>query len=123
MKLPGKALWRKALAVLPVLAVLTSGPSLALLRCRMDGALRVTCCCPEEGQVGVPAQTGAALSAPPCCERVVSDQLMTPMAGGRVGEATLEVAVPVTLPPRWVTLEPEGRLASPSLPRQRLPRR
>jgi hypothetical protein len=52
-------------ALAPLLLVLVSLPSQVLMRCRMDGLLRDSCCCPRGGDAVPAVPTVAAAS---CCQ-------------------------------------------------------
>src|SRR5262245_42247616 len=43
-----------------------------MLRCRMDGLLRPTCCCPEKAQGEAPGPA-AVIQAQDCCAREVAE--------------------------------------------------
>jgi hypothetical protein len=62
-------LWRRAVAVVPALLLLVCLPGETMLRCRVDGLLRSTCCCAHQGE----RQTsGPAVSARECCDPEVN---------------------------------------------------
>jgi hypothetical protein len=62
------ATWQKVAAFAPLLLLAVALPSQSLLRCRIDGFLRSSCCCPAEAK----AETERALpvvKAQDCCDR------------------------------------------------------
>jgi hypothetical protein len=63
--------WQKVAALAPVLLLLVYLPGETLLRCRADGQLRATCCCPQDQDKGQeqPQASGPALKAQSCCAR------------------------------------------------------
>ena len=72
MRTPRLPLWQKVVALAPLLLLALSLPGESLLRCRMDGLLRSSCCCPSTDDiVQVDQADGAlpALKAQACCER------------------------------------------------------
>jgi hypothetical protein len=103
------ALWRKVLALVPVLLVVASVPEQVLLRCRMDGELRAACCC-HAGDSSASEPTGPAVSNPCCCDRVIVSRSVAPFASSRAAAPVVEVALPVVLPAYAV-------LAAPAPPR------
>jgi hypothetical protein len=60
------SLGQKAVALAPVLLLLVYLPAQAMLRCRVDGMLRPTCCCPHQGES---ESASPAIKAQDCCER------------------------------------------------------
>jgi hypothetical protein len=61
--------WQKAVALAPVLLLLFYLPGQLMLRCRIDGLLRPTCCCPQGSE---PQSSGPVVKAQDCCDREVS---------------------------------------------------
>jgi hypothetical protein len=64
--------WQKVLALAPVLMLLASLPGQVLLRCRTDGLLRSSCCCPDASDAAddvTREAAGPTLAAPSCCDR------------------------------------------------------
>jgi hypothetical protein len=99
-------MWRKVLALVPVLLVVASVPGQALLRCRMDGALRAACCCPAE-QDASPAPAAPAMSGPGCCDRVIVSRDLSPIASPPAAGPALDLAVPVVLPAYAALIAPD----------------
>ncbi len=62
-------MWRKAVALAPVLLLLVYLPGEMMLRCRIDGLLRPTCCCPREAEA---ESSGPVVKAADCCDREVT---------------------------------------------------
>jgi hypothetical protein len=58
------SLWQKAVALAPVLLLLVYLPAETMMRCRMDGLLRPSCCCPPKA---APAPSGPVVKAADCC--------------------------------------------------------
>src|SRR5436190_347181 len=100
------ALWRKVLALVPVLLVMASIPEHALLRCRMDGELRAVCCCPA-AEKSTSEPSGPVVSSPCCCDRVVVSRSVAPFASARGPAPVIEVAIPVVLPAYAALVAPE----------------
>jgi len=72
--------WQKLAALAPALLLLVSLPAQAMLRCRIDGLLRPTCCCPhqDESESATPA-----IKAQDCCQREVRESKPLPVAVAR----------------------------------------
>ena len=64
--------WQKLAALAPALLLLVSLPAQAMLRCRIDGLLRPTCCCPHESE-RERANATPGIEAQDCCQREVTD--------------------------------------------------
>lgn len=86
----------------PALLLLVSLPAEAMLRCRIDGLLRPTCCCPHESE-RESANATPALKAPDCCQREVRDSKPVPVATARPENREVSHLIAVAL-------------AAPSLP-------
>jgi hypothetical protein len=56
-------------ALVPVLLLLAYLPGETMLRCRIDGLLRPTCCCPDPSQEPDP---GPVLKAQGCCDQTTT---------------------------------------------------
>jgi hypothetical protein len=96
------ALWRKVLALVPVLLVVVASASAPVqLRCRMSGEVRSACCCPS-GE----APAGPALSDPCCCDRVLITHAPAPLASERPA-VSVALATPVALPAFAVLVTPD----------------
>jgi hypothetical protein len=106
------ALWRKALALVPVLLVLASVPEHFLLRCRMDGELRAACCC-HAAENAETARSEPALSNACCCDRVVVSRLLAPFASGRAPAPAVDVALPAVGPAHAALIAPEPLRPAP----------
>jgi len=63
-------LWQKAVALAPVLLLLVYLPGQTMLRCRIDGLLRSTCCCSHEDEK---QSSGPVVKAQDCCDPEVSE--------------------------------------------------
>src|SRR5262245_46433830 len=61
--------WQKLTALAPVLFLLVYLPAESVMRCRADGLLRATCCCPHKGESESARPT---IKAQDCCERQVT---------------------------------------------------
>jgi len=68
------SLWQKAVALAPLLFVAVYLPAEMMLRCRLDGMLRPTCCCPAmaDAQDAAAAARGPTLEARDCCDPELS---------------------------------------------------
>ena len=92
-------MWRKAVAFAPVLLLLVYLPGQLMLRCRMDGLLRPSCCCsyPNDAQ-----KSGPALKAQDCCDREMtgSERPLADAARRTAPEASGAIAavLPVSTP-------------------------
>jgi hypothetical protein len=84
--------WQKLVALAPLLLVAVYLPGQAMLRCRMDGLLRPTCCCPQQGE---PQYAGTVVQAQDCCDREVSDSEAPAVEAARRAEPALGSAVAV----------------------------
>lgn len=100
-------LWQKLVAFAPALLLLVSLPAEAMLRCRIDGLLRPTCCCPHEDE-SESANATPALKAQDCCQREVTDSKPVPVASAQpetrevshlIAVALAAPSVPVLAPP------------------------
>ena len=111
MNLRRPGAWQRVLALAPLLLLLVSLPSQVLLRCRMDGHLRDSCCCPREQ----PSQAPAAAAAD-CCRPETSVRQVPAARAPEPGDAA---AAPVT---RIVTLAPPP-VAAPRMLRPLAPAR
>ena len=60
------SLWQKVAALAPVLLLLVYLPGETMLRCRIDGMLRQSCCCPHKA---APEDAGPAVKAADCCDK------------------------------------------------------
>ena len=89
--------WQKLAALAPALLLLVSLPAQAMLRCRIDGLLRPTCCCPhqEESESATPA-----IKAQDCCQREITETRPLPVAAARPEnrEITHLIAVALAAP-------------------------
>ena len=56
-----------------MLLVLAYLPGEMMLRCRMDGMLRPTCCCPETTTPGETESRGPVIKAQDCCARELAE--------------------------------------------------
>jgi hypothetical protein len=63
-----KSIWKKAVALAPVLLLLVYVPAETLLRCRIDGLLRSTCCCPQKAPAEAES-AGPVVKAADCCDQ------------------------------------------------------
>jgi hypothetical protein len=45
-----RSAWQRWVALAPLLLLVVSLPSQLMLRCRIDGSLRASCCCPDEAE-------------------------------------------------------------------------
>jgi hypothetical protein len=61
--------WQKVLALAPALLLLVYLPAQMMLRCRIDGLLRSTCCCSDEGER---ESSGPVVKAQDCCDQEVA---------------------------------------------------
>jgi hypothetical protein len=62
--------WQRLGTFAPVLLLVMALPSQIMLRCRADGRLRSSCCCPSARESG-PLGSFPSLVAQACCERQV----------------------------------------------------
>lgn len=68
---PRFSIWQKAVALAPVLLLLVCLPGETLLRCRIDGLLRSTCCCPQKAES---QSAGPVVKAADCCNTEVTQK-------------------------------------------------
>ena len=64
--------WQKAVALAPVLLLMAYLPAEAMLRCRIDGLLRSTCCCSHENDQ---QSSGPVVKAQDCCDTEVIESV------------------------------------------------
>jgi hypothetical protein len=108
MTLGRHALWRKVVAFLPLLLLALALPAQALMRCRMDGRLRTTCCCPAApGSASDDAQAAstdapavATIESALCCDREVVGGHLPPSELRRGAPEGITAPVFVELAPR-----------------------
>ena len=86
--------WQKLVALAPLLLLAIYLPGQAMLRCRIDGQLRPTCCCPHDGEA---QETGPVLKTQDCCDQVVSASQRPVVAA-----AEMSVVDPVVLAPALI---------------------
>lgn len=60
------SIWQKMVAFAPLLLLVMSLPGQSLLRCRIDGLLRSSCCCPAADE---PVNSVPVVKAQDCCDR------------------------------------------------------
>jgi len=60
------SVWRKVVALAPLLLLAVYLPGQSMLRCRIDGLLRAACCCPQKSDA---PDTGPVVKAQDCCDR------------------------------------------------------
>jgi hypothetical protein len=60
------SVWRKVVALAPLLLLAVYLPGQLVLRCRMDGHLRPVCCCHQDDEK---RDTGPVAKAQDCCDR------------------------------------------------------
>jgi hypothetical protein len=104
------SLWQKTLALAPVLLLLAYVPGEMMLRCRMDGLLRPTCCCPEKAQAE--SETASpVIQAQDCCAREVAQNSRPAAATARPADRELfqMTAVALATPVAPVMLSPDDR--------------
>ncbi len=101
-------IWLKIVALAPLLTLVVALPSQALVRCHMDGQLRVACCCPSPDAERTP--TGPAISASDCCDRILLARDHQPSEQARASQSDVERAVAIVFAgpaPDW---SPEERV-------------
>lgn len=69
---PRFSLWRKLVALAPLLLLAVYLPGEMMLRCRIDGLLRPTCCCAHASEPAPGSVTGPVVKAQDCCDREMS---------------------------------------------------
>ena len=60
------SIWQKAVALAPVLLLLVYLPGETMLRCRIDGMLRDSCCCPHKAES---ERAAPVVKAADCCDQ------------------------------------------------------
>ena len=89
------SLVQKAVALAPVLLLLVYLPAQAMLRCRIDGLLRPTCCCPHPSES---ESASPALEAQDCCAReAAADTRPAPAAAAQPEDRALAHMTAVAL--------------------------
>jgi hypothetical protein len=61
--------WQKVVALAPLLLLAVYLPGQTLLRCRIDGLVRPSCCCPQEQKS---QGSDPVIKAQDCCDREVT---------------------------------------------------
>jgi len=85
------SIWQKAAALAPVLLLLVYLPGETMLRCRIDGMLRQSCCCPHKAAT---EDAGPVVKAADCCEQEVTQGTRTTAVAASAAHRDLvEVAV------------------------------
>jgi hypothetical protein len=103
------SLWQKVTALAPVLLLLVYLPGETMLRCRMDGLLRSTCCCPDEKQ---DQDSGPAFKAQNCCDQEITGSERPVVEAARRSAPDVPLAVAIALPVSTASLD----LATPDRP-------
>ena len=80
------ALWQKVVALAPLLLLAVYLPGEMMLRCRTDGLLRPTCCCPASE---APQDAGPTVEAQDCCDREITGSARPLVEAARRAETGL----------------------------------
>ena len=112
MRLRRPGAWQRVVALAPLLLLLASLPSQVLMRCRMDGLLRDSCCCPRTSDA-TPA--GPTVSGTSCCnsETTVSN---VPVVRTTANPDVTPTLVAVSLPSPGPEAELRVRSIRPAAP-------
>jgi hypothetical protein len=78
--------WQKVLALAPALLLLVYLPAQMMLRCRIDGLLRSTCCCSHEGER---ESSGPVVKAQDCCDEEIAQNQRPKAEAARSSERDL----------------------------------
>ena len=89
------SIWRKVVALAPLLLLAVYLPGQMVLRCRMDGHLRPVCCCHQDDEKRDP---GPVAKAQDCCDRELT------VTQRPVFEAEQRAAAPELAPPSVLTI-------------------
>jgi len=109
--------WQQVAGLAPALLLLVSLPAEAMLRCRIDGLLRPTCCCPHENES---ESATPALKAQDCCQREVTDGKPVPVAAARPEDREVNHLTAVALAaPSVAALAPLPSIVRPGWAAQR----
>lgn len=115
MSLRRRFTWQRVLVFVPVLMLLASLPSQMLLRCRMDGLLRASCCCPADKNAVAQAHV-PLLKAQSCCDSEVATHvpptIATTVPARASDEESLSIAV-VLSPSMSAWNSPPAHLSPP----------
>ena len=103
------SIWQKVTALAPVLLLLVYLPGETLLRCRIDGLLRQTCCCPHENER---QDSGPALKGQDCCDQEMTGSERPVVDAARRDGLDVPSAVAVSLPASTASFD----LAAPDRP-------
>jgi hypothetical protein len=91
------SIWQKAAALAPVLLLLVYLPGETLLRCRIDGMLRRSCCCPHEAAT---EDAGPVVKAADCCDQEITQSTRVPaMAANPAPRDLVQVAAAAIVAP------------------------
>ena len=84
------SMWQKAVALAPVLLLLVYLPGETLLRCRIDGMLRSTCCCPHKAES---ESAGPVVKAADCCNtEITQSSRLTAVAANPAHRDLVQIA-------------------------------
>jgi hypothetical protein len=108
------SLGQKVLALAPVLLLLAYVPGEMMLRCRMDGMLRPTCCCPKKAQAESETPS-PVIQAQDCCDRELANTSRPTAAAARPADRELfqMTAIALATPVAPVTFSPDERSDRP----------
>ena len=100
------SVWRKVVALAPLLLLAVYLPGQSMLRCRIDGLLRSACCCPQNTDA---PDTGPVVKAQDCCDREDAVNERPAVEATRSAAGDLSPAISYSLLPSFVSLVPTGR--------------
>ena len=112
MSLPRPGAWQRVVALAPLLLVLVSLPSQVLMRCRMDGLLRDSCCCPRGDGAVLAGPTVASAS---CCQGETSVRQLPVVRTTAAPDAT-PAPIATALPALAPQPGPRTRAVRPAAP-------
>lgn len=95
--------WQKLVALAPLLLLMVSLPSQMMLKCRIDGSVRVACCCPDEAESDVSATP--TVKAQSCCDQEIATseaRIMEPTPSAHV-----DGVIPTPVRATFVFVAPE----------------
>lgn len=89
---------QKALALAPVLLLLVYVPGQMMLRCRVDGLLRPTCCCSHPSADDDRDQPSLAIKGQDCCEQQMTGGERPVVDAARRTSPDVSLAVAIAAP-------------------------
>ena len=93
---------QKLTALAPVLLLLVYLPGETMLRCRIDGLLRSTCCCPHQNEE---PPAGPVLKAQDCCDQEITGSERPVVEAAHRAAPDVPVAIAAALPASHLAID------------------